>query len=484
MGKKSIRISMFSFLFLFLQAYIFAHSLQDVRKGEIIDKIVCKDNLEQSYALFLPPGYSPEKTWPILYAFDPGARGRIPLEHFKEAAQKYGYIVVGSNNSRNGPWPPVMEASMAVWTDTHERFSIDEKRVYATGFSGGSRAASAFSKFVNHPVAGIIGIGAGLPQELKPVQVKPSVYYGIVGIGDFNYQPMMRLDEEFDKWDVLHRFLVYDGEHKWPPQEICTRAVEWMEILPMKQGLRPLDNLLIDKIFTTELEKARMMEENGQIYRAVSEYTAIASGFKEWKDTEAISDKINLFKQSKEYKQYLNDEKERREREDTFRNGFINAFARILKYPEWVMNLDEIYSELGIRALQNKVKNKKDIDEHALFFRLLTELTIHSIEEGRRHYEKEDHEMAIVFYEIAAKASEHKSSSLQYIYYELACFYALNNQKRKALKKLKLSIENGFYDIETIENDEDLNSLKDSTEFQRIIKDLKEKKSKKWKMET
>jgi hypothetical protein len=141
-----------------------------------------------------------------------------------------------------------------------------------------------------------------------------------------------------------------------------------------------------------------------------------------------------------------------------------------------IMNLDEIYSELGIRALQKKVKNKKNIDEHSLFFRLLTELTIHSIEEGWRHYETGDYEMAIVFHEIAAKASEHKSSSLQYIYYELACFYALNSQEKKALKKLKRSIENGFDDIERIENDKDLNSLKNSMEFQRIIKDLKEKK--------
>lgn len=467
---------MIALFLLFLQAYMFAHSLQDTRKGEIIDKIVCRDNPEQSYALYLPPDYTPEKIWPILYAFDPRARGRIPVECFKDAAQKHGYIVVGSNNSRNGPWLPVMKASMAVWTDTQERFSIDRRRVYATGFSGGSRAASVFSNFINHPVAGIIGIGAGLPPELKPIQIKLSAYYGIVGIGDFNYQPMMRLDEEFDKWDILHKFLVYEGEHSWPPQEICTRAVEWMEVLAMKQGLGPLDNSLIDKLFAKELKKAKLLEEKGQIYRAVSEYEAIASDFKEWKETEPILDRIVDLKKSKTYKKFIKDKMERREREDVYRNRFIQTFARILKYPETVMNLEKIYSELGIRALQNEVKNKKNIDEHSLLIRLLTQLTIHSMEEGWRHYETKDYEMAIVFHEIAAKASEHKSSSLQYIYYELACFYTLNNQKKKALKKLRLSVENGFDDLERIENDKDLNSLKNSVEFRRIIKYLKEKK--------
>jgi hypothetical protein len=29
---------------------------------------------------------------------------------FSEAAERLGYVVVGSNNSRNGPWEPATEA--------------------------------------------------------------------------------------------------------------------------------------------------------------------------------------------------------------------------------------------------------------------------------------------------------------------------------------------------------------------------------------
>ncbi len=475
MGRKSIRISLLAILLLFVLPHISAHPFQDIQKGEIIDKIICQDKPEQSYALYLPPDYTPEKRWPILIAFDPGAQGRIPLEHFKEAAQKYGYIIAGSNNSKNGPWLPVMEASMAVWTDTNKRFSIDKKRVYATGFSGGSRAAAVFSKFVNHPVEGIIGIGAGLPQELKPAQVQPSAYFGIIGIGDFNYQPMMRLDKEFDKWNVPHRFLVYEGDHNWPPQEICTRAVEWMEILAMKRKLRPPDNGLIEKIYAGELEKAQRLEEEGQVYRAVFEYEATVMTFKEWKDAKAISDRISDLKQSEEYRQFMNAEKGINEREDLHRQRFIKTFARIMKYPETIMNLADIYSELGISQLLNKINNKKNINEHYLASRLLTELFIHSVEEGGRYYEKGNYKMAIVFYEIAAKASEYKSSRLSYVHYTLARFYALNNQKKKALKMLERAVENGFDDIEAIENQEDLKTIKNSVEYNKILRELKKK---------
>ena len=53
-----------------------------------------------SYALYLPANYSPEKRWPLVLVFDPFARGEVSVKLFHEAAEKYGFIVVGSNNSR------------------------------------------------------------------------------------------------------------------------------------------------------------------------------------------------------------------------------------------------------------------------------------------------------------------------------------------------------------------------------------------------
>ena len=85
--------------------------------------------------------------------------------------------------------------------------------------------------------------------------------------------------------------------------------------------------------------------------------------------------------------------------------------------------------------------------------------------------------MAIVFHEIAAKTSEYKPSRLPYIHFELARFYALNSQRKKALKMLEQAVENGFDDIEAIENQEDLISIRNTPEFKEIIKELKDKKN-------
>jgi len=90
----------------------------------------CAAKPGQTYALYIPSTYTPTKKWPIVYAFDPSARGDRPIDALKAGAEKYGYIIAASNNSRNGPWPPQIEAAQAVSDDTRALLSIDDHRIY------------------------------------------------------------------------------------------------------------------------------------------------------------------------------------------------------------------------------------------------------------------------------------------------------------------------------------------------------------------
>ena len=62
---------------------------------------------------------------------DPGGRGRTPVERYQAAAEKYGYIVAGSKNSRNGSWQASTDAVAAMTKDVAARFTVDAKRVLA-----------------------------------------------------------------------------------------------------------------------------------------------------------------------------------------------------------------------------------------------------------------------------------------------------------------------------------------------------------------
>jgi predicted esterase len=194
--------------------------------GQIIDKVVCAAGDPHSYALYLPAAYTPRRQWPILYCLDPGARGRIPVERFRAAAEAHGWIVAGSNTSRNGPWQPSAAAFDAFWGDTQGRFSIDPRRVYLAGFSGGARIASAFALHLPQ-VAGVIGCGAGFSGAVP--KVVKFAWFGAVGVDDFNYWDVRRAGEAAAAAGAPVRIEVFSGAHAWPPPEVCAAAVDWME---------------------------------------------------------------------------------------------------------------------------------------------------------------------------------------------------------------------------------------------------------------
>jgi poly(3-hydroxybutyrate) depolymerase len=129
-------------------------------------QVTCAADPTQSYAIFLPRAYTPDRDWPVILAFDPGGRGRTPVERYQAAADQYGFIVAGSNNSRNNS-PEIGRAVAAMSADVLSRFRVDERRVYVAGMSGGARVA--FSVALGSPdhVAGVIASSAGYPDD-KP----------------------------------------------------------------------------------------------------------------------------------------------------------------------------------------------------------------------------------------------------------------------------------------------------------------------------
>jgi len=217
----------------------------------ITDPVRCAADPSQTYALYLPSNYSPDRTWSVIFAFDPRARGLAAVERFQAAAEMYGYIVAGSNNSRNGSWESSMASINAMSIDVGTRFAVDNKRIYTAGLSGGARVALHVALGTGK-IAGVIAASAGYPDS-QPRKSVPFAIFGTAGTEDFNYLEMRQLDRALT---TPHRVVIFEGGHTWLSSDLAIEALEWMEIQAMKSGRRPRDEVLVERIFVKRAAQA------------------------------------------------------------------------------------------------------------------------------------------------------------------------------------------------------------------------------------
>ncbi|HSS98873.1 MAG TPA: hypothetical protein VLK33_17680, partial [Terriglobales bacterium] len=225
--------------------------------GTVIPSITCDENPKQTYALYLPSNISPKQKWPIIYVFDPGARGQLAVETVRAAAEKYGYIVAASNNSHNGPLGGPGEAANAMWRDTQTKLPIDEHRRYTAGMSGGARVATQIAAACKDCAAGVIANAASfMGQDAPPPDMK-FAYFATVGNADFNFPEFFVLRKKLDGVHARYKIRVFEGEHGWAPPEVWDESLNWMDLQAMVAGTLPRDAVRIQKNFDERKNRAQ-----------------------------------------------------------------------------------------------------------------------------------------------------------------------------------------------------------------------------------
>lgn len=449
-------------------------------KGEVIGTITCLQSPDEAYALYLPSNYTEERKWAVLFAFEPGARVQIPLNLFKNAAEKYGYILVCPASIKNGPNEPVLKAMRAVWPDICSRFAVDKERIYATGFSGGSRMASYFHLAINHPVKGIIGCGAGISQNGQIGQIKSSHYCGFAGYADFNYKEMILLENSLTAMGTPHRFFYFPGKHAWPSEELCTRAVEWLEVMAIKTGLQPKENrqAFLDEIYNKETNLAQVRSKTGEIYYAAADYEALARLFDGLKPINDLQTQAQTLKDSKEYKKFATEEQARLDEESRYIQKFYNVLTYLAKTNPDTLDSRDLINSMDLPRLAQRAKGTKNTFDTALAERLLFNLTMKCDGDIDAYTIKEDLKRAALTLDIAL-ASSVDTFFYPYFLYNRGTLYAWQGDQKKAFKLLEEAIDKGFKNLNYMEKDKLLDNLRNTSPYQKLVERLKNTQSQK-----
>jgi len=432
---------------LFFLSFTAVAQEQPTAKGEVIEKVTCAESPGQSYALYLPTSYSAEKPSPILYVFDPAARGRVAVEAIRTAAEEYGYIVAASNNSRNGLLGGSGEAANAVFHDTHQRFSIDDRRLYAAGFSGGARLATQIARNCKTCIAGVIANGAGFPTSGGPTKDLGFSYYLAIGEGDFNYPEMVDLRRQLEQLHANYRIQVFDGGHEWAPPEVWEDALRWMRLQAMRSGNAAVDAKQIRQILQQESEEARALESKGNILEAERNYESILRDFDGLAETSDLKAHAEELKSGKGFKAA-----EKQEREDVDRQARLSAKASSEMQEIVGSNVDLAeYSEIQrtIAELKDdvsKARNPKDPNV-LVKKRALGGLVVQAYEAGEHCMETKNYVAALAYFDLVAAGAKSPGGAR----YERARVYAAQGDAKKCLAELKQAQANGFHDPAALE---------------------------------
>ncbi len=215
-----------SILFLVLPLCLFSQY-----PAELLLNQHCAKDSSEKYGLYLPPTHEKNQAHPIIFVFDPMARVEAVLHAFQESAIKLDCIIMVSQSAKNGPWGPILKSADALFAEAFSKFKVDTNRIYTSGFSGGSRVAALLA--LNHEfIDGVIGCGAGLPIQIqlpKPLEEYNFNYAGCVGTQDMNYHEHVDLQEKLNMHGINNTLLVFRGPHQWPPSEILTEALLFLE---------------------------------------------------------------------------------------------------------------------------------------------------------------------------------------------------------------------------------------------------------------
>ncbi len=192
-------------------------------RGQIINSVALANAPGQSYALFLPDSLGADSLRHVALFFDPHGNGDFPLRKYQELAEQYGFILMGSNNSKNGlSFQQTAEYAKNLVKEAYDKFQPTS--ISFCGFSGGAKVALiAGSRFPK--VKTIIYCGAAVAiQPNHPLRL-----LGFAGTADMNYTDLVSFERSLNNPQIEHHLIEWDGPHEFPAPEVFEDAFAYIK---------------------------------------------------------------------------------------------------------------------------------------------------------------------------------------------------------------------------------------------------------------
>lgn len=437
---------------------------QDYQKGVPKDTVTLRAVPQESFALYLPRSFEQESPSGLIFIFDPAGRGKAGLEPFIEAAEIYDLILVCSNNSRNSAYEQNFNIAQRWFDDVFTRFNIDPNRIYAAGFSGGSRLASTIG-VLSGSFKGVVGCGAsfsGNPGQV-PYANDHYYYYGLVGSLDMNYQEMLSAGQWLDRIELPNHIITFKGGHRWPDPKNITWAFQWFRLQDINKNLYPKDEDFLWSYLTTQLTLAHEAIKNRKPIEATEKYEHILNDLQQHFELDSISNQLKQLKKTKEYKKALKEKHRISALENEWTEKLIDRFR--LEIDRGIPPDDFSWWRKQLARLQEDYIDDEKPLHREMGLRLQNMVTAFAIENLEFAVLQNDHK-EIDYYVLMMDANWPENAYMQF---RIARAYAAIGKDGEALNHLKQAVSKGWTNKTWIQREKVFQTLSKNEEFQRIL---------------
>jgi predicted esterase len=435
-------------------------------KGQLNEKVACLRDPTQTYSVYVPQSYDPNRRHPALLVFDPRGRGTFAAEIFRPAAERLGWIVISSNDTRSdGPMDPNTKALAALWPEVNERYASDPKRIYAAGFSGGGILTLSLG-LQTGGLAGVVNCGGRLPEALSLDKAR-FAHYGAAGRYDFNHLEMSGIDALYERIGPPHRLEFFEGGHEWLPPELATRALEWLEVVAMKDAGRARDEQLLKSFVANDLAEGARLAESARWLDAARLYESMLRTLDGLYPLEEVRARLAQLAADGRLEAARREERRAEDLERQALRRMAKAFdsLRAVEGPvspaafRGPVKLDELKTKAaGTGAEADAARRALE----AVFVQT-------SFMAPREFLARGERAKAALVLQVAAELKPEAAN----VHYNLACALARLDRKA-ALAALEEAVARGFRSLPQITEDPDLAPLRDEARYRALVERMRD----------
>ena len=188
-----------------------------------------------SYELYLPSGYTKSKSYPLFVTLSPGGNGADFEKAAGYACETLGFIMVGSNDFRNGISSDIVLPKVdAMIADVCNKYNVDKSNIFIGGFSGGGMGS--YFMAIRRPgffKGLVINNGRIHPEYLKVGWMK-KMKVKRVALMSSDADPIVKRELLEDQARLLRKagvtvnFLKWKGGHSIAPSSLYETALKWV----------------------------------------------------------------------------------------------------------------------------------------------------------------------------------------------------------------------------------------------------------------